>query len=330
MKKLCPHCEKETNIKLVKTNEHFDVRGESIEVPVEYYQCDECSESFENTRGLDSLEMAYKEYRRRYGMLNPDDIKEWRKRYGLTQKELGQILGWGGATLSRYENGALHIDAHEKLLRLAMEPHNLKKLIEESPAVLSDEKRERLLKEITAEEDEANSFEMIFEERFGRYSPDEFSGYNCFQLSKLFNAIIFFCRGGGALKTKLNKLLFYADFKHFKEYAVSITGVRYVHLDYGPAPDNYEFYTAELQRGNELAVNEVMFGNYSGYDYVSNVEPDLSIFSDTELKVLADVKDYFKVFTSTQIKDFSHKEQAYQNTNNGEMISYLYANELKI
>ena len=222
MKKVCPNCEKETDIKLVKSKECIEVRGESIEVPVEYYRCNECGESFENTRGHDALEHAYREFRTRYNMLHPEQIKEWRKHYGLTQKELGQILGWGGATLSRYENGALQIEAHEKLLRLAMEPHNLKKLIKENPTVLSEEKQQRILTEIEAEEDEANSFEMMFEDKFGRYAPDEFSGYNRFQLSKLFNAIIFFCRGG-MLKTKLNKLLFYADFKHFKEYADEVT-----------------------------------------------------------------------------------------------------------
>ena len=329
MNKICPHCEKETNISLVKDNERFNVRGESIEVPVEYYKCDECGEAFENTRGHDPLETAYKEYRRRYTMLQPDDIKEWRKRYGLTQKELGQILGWGGATLSRYENGALQIDAHEKLLRLAMEPHNLKKLIEESPAVLNDEKRARLLKEIETEEDEANSFEMMFEDKFGRYAPDEFSGYNRFQLSKLFNAIIFFCKGG-ALKTKLNKLLFYADFKHFKEYAVSITGVHYVHLDYGPVPDNYDYFAAELLSGHEIKTEEVFFGNYSGHNLISCVEPDLSVFSDSELKILTEIKEYFKSYGSKQIKDLSHQEKAYRETTSSEKISYLYSRDLQL
>jgi len=216
----------------------------------------------------------------------------------------------GGATLSRYENGALQMDAHEKLLRLAMEPHNLKRLIDESPAVFSKDKLDRLLKEIEAEEEEANSFEMIFEEKFGRYNPDEYSGYNSFQLSKIFNAIIFFCKGG-VLKTKLNKLLFYADFKHFKEYSVSMTGVQYIHLDFGPVPNNYEFFTAELLRGNDLDIEEIIYGNISGYNYLSKVEPDLSIFSDTELKVLAEVKEYFKNYGSKEIQKFSHKEKAY-------------------
>src|SRR3972149_5448628 len=118
--------------------------------------------------------------------------------------------------------------------------------------------RARLLKEIETEEDEANSFEMMFEDKFGRYAPDEFSGYNRFQLSKIFNAIIFFCKGG-ALKTKLNKLLFYADFKHFKEYTVSITGTRYAHVPFGPAPDYFNHYFAVLISDKSLAVEEVMY-----------------------------------------------------------------------
>ena len=328
MKRICPNCEKESDVLEIKTKESITVRNEKIEVDVEFFRCEECKAEFENTRDHDALEVAYKVYRCRHNMLEPDQIKEWRKRYGLTQKELSQILGWGDATLNRYENGALQSEAHEKFLRLAMEPQNLIKLIEESGDILSKEKRERILNELETEEEEANSFEMIFEERFGRYSPDEYSGYKNLNISKLFNAIIFLCKDG-ALKTKLNKLLFYVDFKHFKEYTVSITGSQYIHYDYGPVPKKYDFITAELME-KELRVEEIIFGNFSGYNYISNEEPDLSVFSDSELKILVEVKEYFKPFSSTQIKDFSHKEKAYQETSNGDVISYLYARDLKI
>jgi putative zinc finger/helix-turn-helix YgiT family protein len=329
MKRICPNCEKESDVLEIKTKESIAVRNEKVEVDVEFFRCKECGIEFENTRDYDALEMAYKIYRCRHNMLEPEQIKEWRKRYGLTQKELSQILGWGSVTLNRYENGALQSEAHEKFLRLAMEPQNLIKLIEDCGDALSKEKRERILNELETEEEEANSFEMIFEERFGRYSPNEYSGYKNLNISKLFNAIIFFCKEG-ALKTKLNKLLFYVDFKHFKENTVSITGARYVHLNYGPVPDNYEFFTAELVRGKELDINEVFMGAVSGYVYQSIVEPDLSVFTDSELKVLVDVKERFKSFTSTQIKDFSHEEKAYKETSNGDVISYLYAKDLKI
>ena len=178
-------------------------------------------------------------------------------------------------------------------------------------------------------EQEACSFESIFEERFGSYDPTEYSGFQKFGLSKLFNAILFFCKDA-PLKTKLNKLLFYADFKHFKEYTVSITGAHYIHLQYGPVPSNYEFFTAELQREGALTTEEIFFGEYAGTKYFSCVDPKLSVFNDTELKILAEVKEYFKSFNSSQIKNFSHDELAYTSTGDGEIISYLYAKDLRI
>ena len=329
MKGICPNCEKETELELVRTPEVVEVRGEAIEVDAEFFKCTECGADFENTRGPDALVLAYREYRHRHDMLQPEQIRDWRKQYGLTQNELSKILGWGGVTLSRYENGALHSEAHEKILRLAMEPHNLITLIDEAPDALPEDKRERLLRELHAADDETCSFERLFEERFGQYAPDEFSGYRKLDSRKLFNTILFFSVGG-QLKTKLNKLLFYADFKHFKEYSVSITGARYVHLQYGPVPDDYDYYFAELSREHYLAVEEETFGNYTGFKCVARVEPDLSTFEQTERVVLEEVFNYFRGVGSVEIKNFSHEEAAYASTMEGETISYLYAKDLRI
>jgi len=329
MRNICPNCEKETEIELVRTKEVIEVRGESIEVDAEFFKCAECGADFENTRGPDALALAYLEYRHRHDMLQPEQIRDWRKQYGLTQNELSRILGWGGVTLSRYENGALHSEAHEKILRLAMEPHNLITLIEEAPDALPEDKRNRLLGELRAADDEACSFERLFEERFGQYPPDEFSGYRKLDSQKLFNTILFFSVGG-QLKTKLNKLLFYADFKHFKEYSVSITGARYVHLQYGPVPDDYDYYFAELSREHYLEVEEEIFGNYTGFKCVARDEPDLGAFASSERDVLEQVIKYFQEFGSVEIMKFSHEEAAYASTMEGEIISYLHAKDLRI
>jgi hypothetical protein len=210
-----------------------------------------------------------------------------------------------------------------------MEPRNLITLIEEAPDALSENKRERLLGELHAADDEACSFARLFEEQFGRYAPDEFSGYRKLDSQKLFNAILFFSVGG-QLKTKLNKLLFYADFKHFKEYSVSITGARYVHLQYGPVPDDYDYYFAELSREHYLGVEEEVLGNYTGFKCVTRVEPDLGAFDQSERDVLQQVINYFREFGSAEIMKFSHEEAAYTSTMEGETISYLHAENLRI
>ena len=330
MMTLCPYCEKETQVDIVKELEKIDVRGEIIEVESEFCRCRDCEEEFENTDSPDAIDLAYRSYRKRRSMLQPEEIRNWRKQHGFTQRELSLILGWGGATLSRYENGALQDEAQEKLLRLAMEPHNLLSLIEDSPNALSDEKRKRIVEELKTIERESCSFEMMFEEHFSFGEADEYSGFQKLSLEKLFNTILYFCMDGGVLKTKLNKLLFYADFKHFKEYAAPITGARYVHLQYGPVPDNYEFFIAELIREKELDAQEEFFNDYSGVNHLSVKKPELTIFSEAELKILAEVKETFKSYTSRKIKDFSHKEKAYLETNDRELISYKYAADLLI
>lgn len=329
MNGICPNCEKETKLEHVCAKEVVEVRGEPIEVDSEYFKCMECGEEFENTRGPDSLALAYEKYRHTHEMLQPSQIREHRKRYGLTQKELSCLLGWGDVTLSRYENGALHSEAHEKILRLAMEPHNLMTLIENTPGALAEDKRERLLDCLRVADNEVFSFKRLFEEQFGQYAPDEFSGYRKLDTQKLFRVILFFCFEG-QLKTKLNKLLFYADFKHFKEYAVSITGARYLHLQYGPVPDGYDYYFAELEREGSLQQLEVSLGGYTGFKCVTQDEPDLSIFEQSELGSLKEVKAYFKRFGSARIMAFSHKEVGYRSTNEGEPISYLFAESLRI
>lgn len=328
MKGICPNCEKETDLEFVRTKETIDVRGEPIQVDVEYAHCNECGVDFENTEGVDYLASAYEKYRHQHGMLQPGQIRDWRKQQGLTQGELCRLLGWGDVTLTRYENGALHSESHEKILRLAMEPHNLIKLIEEAPEAISIDKRERLLDELRAADEEACSFERLLEQ-FGQYEPDEFSGYRKFDLGKLYNTILFFTVGG-TLKTKLNKLLFYADFKHFKEYSVSITGAKYVHLQYGPVPDDYDYYFAELSQNRRLNVVEEQNNDYTYLICQAREEPDMSMFSKSEKEILQSTLDFFKDYGSVKIMNFSHEETAYKSTRDGEKISYQYAKELRV
>jgi putative zinc finger/helix-turn-helix YgiT family protein len=333
MRGICPNCEKETELDFVNRYEDIVVRGETISVQVEYNKCVDCGSEFEDPQSTyDALEVANRQYREQHNMVQPGMIKQFRERFGLTQHELSDLLGLGGATLSRYENGALQDEAHNTIISLAMQPENLLDLIEEKPSALSDEKRERitsLLKEITEEHEK--SFLSIYETRFGSYPATILSGYQQLNISKLLHAIIFFCKNVEMPKTKLNKLLFYADFKHFKEYSVSITGTCYAHLPHGPAPDKYNYYMATLIEDEKaIFVDERQFPNYTGEYLTATREPDLSIFSTTELKILAMIKEHFENHTANDIRNFSHEERGYQVTKDGELISYEYAQFLQI
>ena len=241
-----------------------------------------------------------------------------------------RIIGWGGATLSRYENGALQDITHDRFIQLLKKPENLQSLILNNGGFLPDEKKERILEELSAEIGESCTIPKYVEQHIAKYGPEMNSGFNRLNIDKLFEAIKFFATDG-VFKTKLCKLLFYADFKHFKDYAVSITGAKYVHLPHGPVPDKYDYYFAILIHDEKaIQPHEVDFQDFAGEEFHARKEPDTSVFKTSELEILGFVKNYFKKFSTKSIRDFSHKERGYKETIDGEVISYEYAEDLQI
>jgi len=330
MNGFCPNCEKESQLLLVRKPEEFNIRGEVISVEVEYYQCVDCGEEFEVSKSdFDPYEIAYQEYRTRKELLQPKEIREFRVKYGLTQKEFSGLIGLGIATVNRYENGALQTEAHDRVLKLVMDPGYFLNLISKSQGVLEDTKKQIIINHL-AEETEVSWLEVT-KGIFGNYNADVFSGYKRFELEKFFEAIKYFCYKERVFKTKLMKLLFYADFDHFKEYTVSITGARYARLPYGPVPNQFERWLAALTSDDEGIRKEEDWNNdYPGEIFICDIPPDLSIFSSSELRVLAAVKEFFQNYSAKRLSDFSHNEKGYQETENAHLIPYSYAEQLQL
>jgi hypothetical protein len=102
-------------------------------------------------------------------------------------------------------------------------------------------------------------------------------------------------------------------------------------LPLGPVPDNYDHYFAALVGNGSLRVEEEVCGPDLVTERLVTVStPDLSLFSDSEIKTLAAIKEHFRDYTATRIKDFSHEEQGYKKTSEGQRISYEYADALQI
>jgi putative zinc finger/helix-turn-helix YgiT family protein len=141
----CPNCEKEIELQFIEKVEEINIRGEIIPIKMEYYHCEKCGADFEIPRAnYDPLDTAYREYRRRKGMVQPEEIKRFRKELSLSQKELSEILGIGMTTLNLYENGALQSRSQDHEIRLCMESTNLLKLLKKKPELLSQETRDRI------------------------------------------------------------------------------------------------------------------------------------------------------------------------------------------
>ena len=49
------------------------------------------------------------------GLLTSDEIVAIRESHGLSQADLAKLLGWGEATISRYESKAIQDEAYLKI-----------------------------------------------------------------------------------------------------------------------------------------------------------------------------------------------------------------------
>jgi len=65
--------------------------------------------------------------------------------------------------------------------------------------------------------------------------------------------------------------MFYADFVHFKDNAVSITGVRYAHRTDGPVPDKSEYFFASLTDSRQVEVEEIQVLQYKSHIYMQKI-----------------------------------------------------------
>jgi hypothetical protein len=83
---------------------------------------------------------------------------------------------------------------------------------------------------------------------------------------------------------------------------------------------------------NFLTIRSSHFGVFSANSWggTESQRVYLQPLSDSELKILASVKEYFKTFSAKKITEFSHKEKGYTELPQGRLISYAYADELKI
>ena len=331
-KLICPNCEQERLVEPVNEKREIEIKGEKLLVNVTLWRCLECKEEFEDPENpIDELDSAYREYRARRKMLQPEEVRTLRESYGLTQAELASLIGCSPATLSRYENGALQELSHDTILQSLSEPMNVYTLLEKSPQQLSSD-RLKELKESVRERIEKRHPLYIYQSLESR-EPDIYSGNSRFSFDKycaMLYRIINKCQNNGIYKTKLNKLLFYCDFLAFTNLGKSITGSCYTHEHYGPCPQDFQSLLGVMSDHGFISIELKSYKTTDAEFVKVNDEMAKDLLDDSEKAIVDRVCEKFAKHTSKDLTDFSHKEKAYKLTGLKQPISYEYANYLQI
>ena len=331
---LCSECGAvlEGGTSIVKMEETFPVKGEPTTISSIVRVCNGCDAPVYD-RELDSanLSKAFDLYRTKHGIISPAEIKSLREIYGLSQRDLSSLLGMGGVTIHRYESGSIPDEVHNQLLVMLQDPRNMGEILKKCGGSLADSKRKKMtvkVEEAIREEASQKILELAVA-KIDHKGADIYTGYLSFQPEKLMEMIVFLTQGAGVYKTKLNKLLWYSDFLHYRYFGVSISGSSYVHLPFGPCADRYDFFLLHLIEEKKLKSTEVFWGNGSGEQFSALKEANDS-FALSEIEIMKAASQYFCNDTSKSISDISHAEKGYSETSNGDLISYAYADKLKV
>lgn len=324
-------------MQLIKERRSMVFRKETFEVVFHYYRCEDTGEQF-TTTALDEVNMnqVYHQYRDKFNIPFTDEIISIREKYGLPAARMSEVLGFGINTYRQYEAGEMPSIANAKLIQMVDDPKKFMDMVELC-GTLNDSLKEKYIRKakLLVEERELHrSDTMLKDYLLGPHLADIYSGYRNPNLEKLAEMVIYFAEQMQPFKTKMNKLLFYADFLMFKQSCFSISGVRYKAIDRGPVPFNFQSIFEYLANEGAIDIRSTEFpGGYSGEQFFARSSRPFNQerFTDSELQVIRHVASVFKNTATTEIVEKSHAERAWkENITVKGLISYEYAFELRI
>lgn len=324
----CPLCDKVHEIEERTHIAKTIIKGEEVNYEETYYFCqnsDEDENEFVTGKmENDNLLNARNAYRKAHGLLTSDQIVAIRDMYGLSQVDLAKLLGWGEATISRYESKAIQDEAYDNMLRIIKENSLAAlELLQKNADKFTKLKRigikQKIMESLDSSGREFLSRQSLESEYVNYQELCDANGNTLLNIDKIEAVISYFAkRVDNLFKVKLMKMLWYADSLFFKKNDKTITGLVYCHDEMGALPvGHYKIGGLENVRMQEEEGFEM-----TRFHFLVNEEIDENILSNEEREVLDVVIRKFGTFKSQEIVEYMHDEIAYTGTKDKEVIPF--------
>lgn len=332
----CPLCDKVHEVEERKRNATITIKGEEVAYEERFYFCanaDEDENEFETgVMTNENLLNARNAYRVKHGLLTSDEIVEIRENYGLSQIDLARLLGWGEATISRYESKAIQDEAYDTMLRFIKDnPLKALEFLKKNSNKFSEMKKQEIKSKIIEKLDSYGKEYLTRQTFEGEYAnfqePSDANGFTTLNIDKLEGMISYIAKGVPNLfKVKLMKMLWYSDVLAFIKNGCSMTGLVYRHEPMGALPIGHY----SLMNLENLNVQEEESYNYDTMLHIyPGIDVDYSILTDGDKEILDEVISKFKTFKAKDIVEYMHEEKAYKETTAGAIIPFSLAKEIK-
>jgi len=156
-----------------------------------------------------------------------------------------------------------------------------------------------------------------------------------YNLDKFINATLFFVKKKVKKLgiTKLNKLLYYSDFEHYRLYGRPILGDNYKRMEHGPVPKrSYNIFNENFKNNTDDSLKNAIYLRLEEFSYdketkviVAKRKPDLSFFSKSEIDVMENVAFIWKDVMAETATYQSHLEKPWKETPKFQDIDYKLA-----
>lgn len=301
-------------------------RKETFQVVFHYYLCEESGEQFEDEHfSTLNYNQVVNQYRVRHHIPFPEQIQKIRQKYDLSASRMSEILGLGTNSWRNYEGGEVPSTAIANLIHVMAKPENFIQQIQ-LYCCLAEKEQEKIIKHVQ----KLVTGTCYCADPLYRFNnqPDITTGFKAFDRKRTEQVIAFFAERLQPFKTKMNKLLFYIDFAHFRNIGQSITGLRYNAIEFGPVPHNYDILFGTLADMDIIDIEYAMTPDGEVEKILPNPQYqfDASLFSSTELEVMEYIADKFTQTSASDIAKISHLEPAWKDNIEGKkIISFTYA-----
>lgn len=127
-------------------------------------------------------------------------------------------------------------------------------------------------------------------------------------------------------KTKLAKLLYFADFAWFYHHLESMSGMSYRRIEFGPVPNEYFTALETLAQEGSITVSRKEsadgYGMFEIEETRASENNPLPALTQKELRLIAAIWDKWKDATTEEIVAFTHNQLPYKLSFDKEVIPY--------
>lgn len=306
-------------------------KNEEVEYVATYEYCSNTDEYSETEEMIKKNDLSFKDaYRKKVGLLTSSEIITIRSIYSVSQKDFSEILGWGQATVTRYENYQVQDVAHDDILRkIESDPKWFIDMLKRSQGRISDKAYTKYYHEANEQFKKKKNQYLIdsIQALYAEYGEENVTGNMELSLNKVVEVINYLATRVERLhKVKLMKMLWYADILNYKRYKKSITGLAYSSLPMGAVPEGYE----QIVLLEGVSFDTVYYEEHVGYQFKPSPEVEINSLSACEIETIDTIIEECGQLNTKAIVDMMHEEEAYKYTESNGIIYYSFAEQLSI